>query len=80
MQTGSTARSLGLRALVLLGFAVVASEPERDEEEERGACAERARVVWPRGAQETRVLVVPRRHDRYDRRARQVCPPTQYMH
>ena len=50
-------------------------QARHDEQHERRARTERARVVRPRGAQEARVLVVPWGDDRDDGRACEVCPP-----
>ncbi len=60
---------LRLDTLALLRLPVVAREPERAEEEEADARADRAGVVGPRGAEEARVAIVPRGDDRDDCRA-----------
>ena len=75
MGVSTQTQSLCLCTLVLLRFAIIAREPERDKQHESSTCAERAGIVGPCRAQESRVPVVPWGHDRHDSATGKVRPP-----
>ena len=58
----------------LRGFLDFTAQPDSREQEESNAGADCARVVGPRGRQETRVAVVTRRHHGHGHRGLQVGP------
>jgi hypothetical protein len=53
------------RCLLFAQLAIVARKPQRSKQEEAGARANCTDIVWPRGAKEARVLVVPWGDDRH---------------